>query len=87
MKAQFIILKLKRSEILLFQRSVFCLCSEVLIAQAIRVTLANRRSSYAKTKTRSEVAGTRKKVGLKKVLVTLVTVTELLQFSLGVVLL
>ena len=37
-----------------------------LIAQAIRVTLTNRRSSFAKTKTRSEVAGTRKKVWSQK---------------------
>lgn len=37
-----------------------------LIAQAIRVFLFNQRSSYAKTKTRSEVAGTRKKVWSQK---------------------
>ncbi len=37
-----------------------------LIAQSIRITLANKRSSYAKTKTRSEVAGTRKKVWAQK---------------------
>lgn len=37
-----------------------------LIAQAIRVYLFNQRSSYAKTKTRSEVAGTRKKVWSQK---------------------
>ena len=40
--------------------------SDHLIAQAIRVILANRRSSYAKTKTRSDVAGTRKKVWAQK---------------------
>jgi large subunit ribosomal protein L4 len=37
-----------------------------LISQAIRVYLFNQRSSYAKTKTRSEVAGTRKKVWSQK---------------------
>ena len=37
-----------------------------LIAQAIRVYLFNQRSSYAKTKTRSEVAGSRKKVWSQK---------------------
>jgi large subunit ribosomal protein L4 len=40
--------------------------SDKLIAQSIRVILANKRSSYAKTKTRSEVAGTRKKVWAQK---------------------
>ncbi len=40
--------------------------SPSLIAQAIRAYLFNQRSSYAKTKTRSEVAGTRKKVWSQK---------------------
>ncbi len=40
--------------------------SEQLIARAIRVYLANQRSSYAKAKTRSEVAGTRQKVWAQK---------------------
>ena len=40
--------------------------SEKLIAQAIRVYLANQRSSYAKAKTRSDVAGTRQKVWAQK---------------------
>ncbi len=40
--------------------------SDNLISQVIRVALANKRSSYAKTKTRSEVAGTRKKVWAQK---------------------
>lgn len=40
--------------------------SSDLIAQAIRVYLFNQRSSYAKTKTRGEVAGTRKKVWAQK---------------------
>jgi large subunit ribosomal protein L4 len=40
--------------------------SEKLISQAIRVYLANQRSSYAKAKTRSEVAGTRQKVWAQK---------------------
>jgi len=40
--------------------------SEKLISQAIRVYLANQRSSYAKAKTRSDVAGTRQKVYAQK---------------------
>ena len=40
--------------------------SDKLIAQSIRVYLANQRSSFAKAKTRSEVAGTRKKVWAQK---------------------
>ena len=40
--------------------------SEKLVAQAIRVYLANQRSSFAKTKTRSEVNGTRQKVWAQK---------------------
>jgi len=40
--------------------------SDNLISQVIRVALANKRSSYAKSKTRSEVAGTRKKVWAQK---------------------
>ena len=40
--------------------------SSSLISQAIRVYLFNQRSSFAKTKTRSEVAGTRKKVWPQK---------------------
>ena len=40
--------------------------SDTLISQTIRVALANQRSSYSKTKTRSEVAGTRKKVWAQK---------------------
>ncbi len=40
--------------------------SEKLISQAIRVYLANQRSSFAKAKTRSEVAGTRQKVWAQK---------------------
>ncbi|MFA7676452.1 MAG: 50S ribosomal protein L4, partial [Candidatus Shapirobacteria bacterium] len=36
------------------------------ISQAIRVYLANQRSSFAKAKTRSEVAGTRQKVWAQK---------------------
>ena len=40
--------------------------SETLINQAIRVYLANQRSSYAKAKTRSDVSATRKKVWAQK---------------------
>lgn len=40
--------------------------SDSLISQSIRVYLANQRSSFAKAKTRSEVAGTRKKVWAQK---------------------
>jgi large subunit ribosomal protein L4 len=40
--------------------------SEKLISQAIRVYLANQRSSFAKAKNRSEVIGTTKKVWAQK---------------------
>lgn len=40
--------------------------SDKLIAQSVRVYLANQRSSHAKTKNRSEVAGSRKKVWAQK---------------------
>ena len=40
--------------------------SDKLVAQSIRVYLANQRSSFAKAKTRSEVNGTRKKVWPQK---------------------
>jgi large subunit ribosomal protein L4 len=46
----------------IFDKSV----SDKLIAQAIRVYLANQRKSYAKAKTRSEVSATRKKVWRQK---------------------
>lgn len=40
--------------------------SETLISQVIRSILASKRSAYAKTKTRSEVVGTRQKVWAQK---------------------
>jgi large subunit ribosomal protein L4 len=40
--------------------------SDQLISQSIRVYLANQRSSFAKTKTRTEVHGTTKKVWAQK---------------------
>lgn len=46
----------------IFESSV----SEKLISQYIRVFLANQRKSYAKTKTRSQVIGTTKKVWAQK---------------------
>ncbi len=67
MKAQIYNIKAEKIGDLTLPKEVFSVSvPEVLIAQAIRVTLANRRSSYAKTKTRSEVAGTRKKVWAQK---------------------
>ncbi|MDP4009843.1 MAG: 50S ribosomal protein L4 [Candidatus Shapirobacteria bacterium] len=56
----------KLSEITL-PKSVFdAKISEQLIAQAIRVYLANQHHSYAKTKTRAEVIGTTQKVWAQK---------------------
>ena len=40
--------------------------SDSLIAQAVRVYLANQRKSYAKTKPRSEIRGTTKKMWAQK---------------------
>jgi len=67
MKAQIYNIKAEKVGDITLPKEVFSNpVSDYLIAQAIRVTLANRRSSYAKTKTRSEVAGTRKKVWAQK---------------------
>lgn len=67
MKSQIYNLKAEKVGEFTLPKSVFGVkVSDVLIAQSIRVALANRRSSFAKTKTRSEVAGTRKKVWAQK---------------------
>lgn len=67
MKSQIYNLNAEKVGEITLPKSVFDVkVSDTLIAQAIRVTLANRRSSFAKTKTRSEVAGTRKKVWAQK---------------------
>lgn len=67
MKSQIYNLNAEKVGEITLPKSVFDVeVSDTLIAQAIRVALANRRSSYAKTKTRSEVAGTRKKVWAQK---------------------
>ena len=67
MKAQIYNIKAEKVGEVALPKEVFSVSvSDSLIAQAIRVALANRRSSYAKTKTRSEVAGTRKKVWAQK---------------------
>ena len=67
MKTQIYNLKAEKVGELTLPKEVFeSKISENLIAQSIRVFLANQRSSYAKTKTRSEVAGTRKKVWAQK---------------------
>jgi large subunit ribosomal protein L4 len=67
MKSQLYNLKSEKIGEVALPKNVFEVkVSDTLISQAIRVTLANRRSSFAKTKTRSEVAGTRKKVWSQK---------------------
>ena len=67
MKAQIYNIKAEKVGDIALPKEVFSTpVSDSLIAQAIRVTLANRRSSFAKTKTRSDVAGTRKKVWAQK---------------------
>ncbi len=67
MKSDIYNIEAKRVGELTLTKSVFDTdYSPSLIAQAIRVFLFNQRSSYAKTKTRSEVAGTRKKVWSQK---------------------
>lgn len=67
MKAQVYNIKAEKVGEITLPKAVFeTEVSEKLIAQAIRVHLANQRSSFAKTKTRSEVAGTRQKVWAQK---------------------
>jgi large subunit ribosomal protein L4 len=67
MKTQIYNLKAEKVDELTLPKEFFDVkVSTSLIAQSIRVVLANKRSSYAKTKTRSEVAGTRKKVWAQK---------------------
>ena len=67
MKSEIYNIEAKKVGDLALTKSVFDTeYSSSLINQAIRVYLFNQRSSYAKTKTRSEVAGTRKKVWSQK---------------------
>jgi len=67
MKAQIYNIKAEKVGESILPKEIFDkVVSEQLISQAIRVYLANQRSSYAKAKTRSEVAGTRKKVWAQK---------------------
>ena len=67
MKSEIYNIEAKKVGDLTLTKSVFDTeYSSSLINQAIRVYLFNQRSSYAKTKTRSEVAGTRKKVWSQK---------------------
>jgi len=67
MKAQIYNIKAEKVGEATLPKEVFDIkVSEKLISQAIRVYLANQRSSFAKAKTRSEVAGTRQKVWAQK---------------------
>ncbi|MDD4785152.1 MAG: 50S ribosomal protein L4 [Candidatus Shapirobacteria bacterium] len=67
MKAQIYNIKAEKVGEIALPKEIFdTKISEKLISQAIRVYLANQRSSYAKAKTRSEVAGTRQKVWAQK---------------------
>lgn len=67
MKTQIYNIKAEKVGEIALPKSVFdTKVSEKLISQAIRVYLANQRSSYAKAKTRSDVAGTRQKVYAQK---------------------
>jgi large subunit ribosomal protein L4 len=67
MKAQIYNIKAENVGEIALPKEVFDVkVSEKLISQAIRVYLANQRSSFAKTKTRSDVAGTRQKVWAQK---------------------
>jgi large subunit ribosomal protein L4 len=67
MKAQIYNIKAEKIKEVTLPKAVFDVkISEKLISQAIRVYLANQRSSHAKAKTRSEVAGTRQKVWAQK---------------------
>lgn len=67
MKAQIYNLKPEKIGEINLPKSVFDVkTSDKLIAQSIRVYLANQRSSFAKTKNRSEIKGTTKKVWPQK---------------------
>jgi large subunit ribosomal protein L4 len=67
MKSQIYNIKAEKVGEITLPKAIFGVeASDTLIAQAIRVILANRRSSFAKAKTRSEVNGTRKKVWAQK---------------------
>lgn len=67
MKAQIYNIKAEKVGESILPKEIFDLkVSQKLINQAIRVYLMNQRSSYAKTKTRSDVNATRKKVWRQK---------------------
>jgi len=67
MKAQIYNIKAEKVGESLLPKEIFDKeVSETLVNQAIRVYLMNQRSSYAKTKTRSDVSATRKKVWRQK---------------------
>jgi len=67
MKAQIYNIKAEKVGEIALPKAIFdAKISEKLISQAIRVYLANQRSSFAKAKNRSEVAGTRQKVWAQK---------------------
>ena len=67
MKAQIYNIKAEKDGEIALPKAIFeAKVSEKLISQAIRVYLANQRCSYAKTKTRSDVNGTRQKVWAQK---------------------
>jgi large subunit ribosomal protein L4 len=67
MKTQIYNIKAEKVGEIALPKAIFDIkVSEKLISQAIRVYLANQRSSYAKAKTRSDVAGSRQKVWAQK---------------------
>ncbi|MFA5749933.1 MAG: 50S ribosomal protein L4 [Candidatus Shapirobacteria bacterium] len=67
MKSQIYNIKAEKVGEITLPKSIFDVdVSSTLIAQAIRVYLANQRSSFAKCKNRSEVNGTTKKVWAQK---------------------
>jgi large subunit ribosomal protein L4 len=67
MKAQIYNIKAEKIKEITLPKAIFDVeISEKLISQAIRVYLANQRSSFAKAKNRAEIRGTTKKVWAQK---------------------
>lgn len=67
MKAQIYNIKAEKVGEIALPKEIFDIkISEQLISQAIRVYLANQRSSFAKAKSRGQVAGTTQKVWAQK---------------------
>ncbi len=67
MKAQIYNIKAEKVKEITLPKAIFdAKVSEKLVSQAIRVYLANQRSSFAKTKNRSEIVGTTQKVWAQK---------------------